>query len=161
MSLCLCSQCWVASGKTDSVPNAITSSQHSCTSQSNGERLHALLGFCSKTQHMSSICKIVALEIHSQPTLLILCISAQELKRSLLQIVLGFHVTCNSNRAFSVKKSQTKIKSLICHEAKSPLCWTLAGRTTIPQFIVAPSNTPDGRELGSLLYQFIPGPTIR
>lgn len=70
-------------------------------------------------------------------------------------------MTCISNRAFSVKKSQTKIKSLICHEAKSPLYWTLAKRITTLQFIVVPSNIPDGRELGSLLYQFIPGSTIR
>lgn len=64
--------------------NAITSSQHSCAFQSNGERDCALLGFCSKTQHLSSICKIIALMTHSQPTLLILCIPAQELKRLLL-----------------------------------------------------------------------------
>lgn len=67
MSLCLCPQCWAASGKTDSVANAITSSQHSCTFQSNGERGCALLGFCTKTQHFSSICKIIALMTHSQP----------------------------------------------------------------------------------------------
>lgn len=29
------------------------------------------------------------------------------------------------------------------------------------QFIVASGNVPDGKELGSLLYQFIPGSTIR
>lgn len=74
----------------------------------------------------------------------------------------GFHVTCSSNTGFPAKKSQTVIiKSLICHEAKLPLYWTSAERITTLQFTVPSSNVPDGRELGSVLYQFIPGSTIR
>lgn len=71
-------------------------------------------------------------------------------------------MTCNRNRGFPLKKSQTVIiKSLICCEAKFPLYWILAERITTLQFIVASSNVPHGRELGSLLYQFIPASTIR
>lgn len=62
----------------------------------------------------------------------------------------------------ATEKSQTVIiKSLICCEAKFSLYWTFAERITTLQFIVASSNVPDGRELARLLYQFIPGSTIR